>query len=231
MLRAQVLDTARGLVGAEGLGALTVARLSAEAGVANGSLYHHFGSRGGIVAELCLEAFTACLRPISAELDDRPAVVAVPAMAEAYVRWCVADRGRATLLYEGIGQVDDPQRLVATKAAAFGHVVGWMAGRAAVGEVRPVEAWELDPIVLAPAHECVRRHLLSGGRWDAVTVTPQIGRAVWGILRPARSSDTREAGGDDRGRRDARPVRVDVTHPGARARRHHGGERRRRTEE
>lgn len=183
-LRRRVLRTARHVVGADGLGALTVARLSGESGVSNGSLYHHFGSRGGIVGALCVEAFDTGVRPILGELDDRPAADAVPAAASAYVRWCCADRARATLLYEGMAQVDDPGGVAASKADVLAPVAAWFARRARAGDVRPVASWELDPIVMAPAHECVRRDLLSGGGWSAADAVPAIGRAVWAIVRP-----------------------------------------------
>jgi AcrR family transcriptional regulator len=180
----EVLAAARGLIGTEGLAAMTIARLSARSGMSNGSLYHHFGSRGGIIRELYLEAFAACLWPITAELDERAAAVAVPAMARAYVQWCAADRARARILYEGISQVGDPLGLVAAKADLSECVVNWFAARAGTGELRSFEPWELDPIVMAPAHECVRRHLISGGQWDVIQATPSIGRAVWNIVRP-----------------------------------------------
>jgi AcrR family transcriptional regulator len=180
---AQVLAAARHLIGTEGLPAMTIARLSAESGMSNGSIYHHFGSRGGIIRELYLEAFAAALRPITDELDDRAAAIAVPAMARAYVLWCAGDRARARILYEGIAQVDDPLGLVAAKARLSDDVVAWFAARARDGELRSTEPWELDPIVMAPAHECVRRHLISGGQWNVVEAAPNIGRAVWGIVR------------------------------------------------
>ena len=183
-LRTRVLDVARGIISAGGLAALTVARLSTESGTSNGSLYHHFGSRGAIIGELCLEAFVAGLGPVAAELDDRPAAVAVPAMAAAYVGWCCGDRARATLLYEGIAQVEHPARLLAAKREAFTPVATWFEQRVRAGEVRAVAPEELDPIVMAPAHECVRRDLLSDGAWSAAAMAPAIGRAVWGIVQP-----------------------------------------------
>lgn len=184
-VRQRALRVARRVVGSDGLGALTIARLAEDSGVSNGSLYHHFGSRGGIVRALCVEAFRSGLRSITDELDDRPAAIAIPDAAAAYVRWCCGDRARATLLYEGISQVDDPERLAASKAEDFAPVAAWFACRADDGEVRAVEAWELDPIVMAPAHECVRRDLLSGGAFSAAAAVPAIAQAVWATVKPA----------------------------------------------
>ena len=183
-LRTRVLDVARGIIATGGLAAMTIARLSTESGMSNGSMYHHFGSRGAIIGELCLEAFVACLQPVSAELDDRPAAVAVPAMAAAYVGWCCGDRARATLLYEGIAEVEHPARLLAAKCEAFAPVATWFEQRVRAGEVRAVTPDEIDPIVMAPAHECVRRDLLSDGAWSAASMAPAIGRAVWRIVQP-----------------------------------------------
>lgn len=183
-LRRRVLRAALDVVRSDGLAALTIAELTARSGVSNGSLYHHFGSRGGIVGALYAEVFAAGIATIVAELDERPAAVAVPAAAAAYVRWCCADRARATLLYEGIAQVDDGAGLAAAKGEVFAPVVAWFAGRADAGEVRTIDGWQLDPIVMAPAHECIRRDLLSDGAWSAGAVADAIGRAVWALARP-----------------------------------------------
>lgn len=183
-LHDRVLRAALEVIRTDGLAALTIAELTARSGVSNGSLYHHFGSRGGIVRALYADVFAGGIDAITDELDERPAAVAVPAAASAYVRWCCADRARATLLYEGITQVDDRAGLAAAKDQVFAPVVAWFTAQADAGEVRPIADWQLDPIMMAPAHECIRRDLLSGGAWSAGDVADEIGQAVWALARP-----------------------------------------------
>lgn len=79
----RVLDAVLRILAEHGLGALTTARVAAESGVSNGSIYHRFATRGALL-EAALQRFTAqidaesaALRTATPEPPDLPAAVKV----------------------------------------------------------------------------------------------------------------------------------------------------------
>lgn len=175
------------IVASGGLEALTIARLAAESGVSNGSIYHHFGSRGGVLAALYRDSFQRCMSELEEELDDRPARDVVMALACRYLRWVEANQARAQFVYaasigpDPAGILDD---LSAFKAEVFGPIVTWMVERGAKGDLREVPMWALDPIVMGPAHECARRFLAAPDTVDLGVLGEEAATATWAILRP-----------------------------------------------
>lgn len=113
--RAAVLAAAGDLADAEGLEAVTLARVAAALGVRSPSLYHHVGSLDGLRRALGIEA----QRTITAALQDaatgRAGDDALHALAAAYREWAQEHPGRygASLrAYAG-----DPEAALASDAA------------------------------------------------------------------------------------------------------------------
>ncbi len=181
-----VLDAAWELARDGPLDAVTIAAVTARSGMSNGSFYHHFGGRSGLVEALYGEVIAACLAEVSAALDARPAAQVVPDLAIRYLDWVAAQPGPARVLY-----AVDGGRLVATapavqeaKAAAFGPVLAWFADRETRGEVRRWPSWGLDAIVMAPAHECARRYLATLDEALFPMMRAAVGAAAWTLARP-----------------------------------------------
>src|SRR3954470_23716135 len=55
---AAVLDAAADLFDRRGFAAVSIADLTAATGVSNGSIYHHFGAKDGVLAALVLAALS-----------------------------------------------------------------------------------------------------------------------------------------------------------------------------
>ncbi|MFD1150000.1 TetR/AcrR family transcriptional regulator [Saccharothrix hoggarensis] len=172
-----VLDAALALVDERGLDGVTITALTARSGVSNGSVYHHFGSRAGLFAVLYGESFAHCVAAMVPALDAGDAEAAVRALVARYLDWVVEHPGRARFLY-GAPLTADP----AAKAEAFAPVARWFAERMAAGELRALPLWALDPVVLGPAHECARRHLLGG--FDLADAADFVADAVWAAVAP-----------------------------------------------
>lgn len=172
-----VLDAALALVAEGGVDAVTISALTARSGVSNGSVYHHFGSRAGLFAVLYGESFAHCMAALAPALGDGDAERGVREVVARYLGWVVDNPGRARFLYAA-PQSADP----AVKLAAFEPVARWFAARMAAGELREVPLWALDPVVMGPAHECARRHLLHG--FDLAAVADLVADAVWGAVTP-----------------------------------------------
>lgn len=172
-----MLDAALALVAERGPDAVTISALTARSGVSNGSVYHHFGSRAGVFSVLYEESFEHCVAVMAPALDVGDAEQAVRALVGRYLGWVVEHPGRARLLYTA-PQTADPT----VKAEVFSPVTRWFATRMAAGQVREFPLWALDPVVMGPAHECARRHLLGG--FDLAAAADPVADAVWGAVAP-----------------------------------------------
>jgi AcrR family transcriptional regulator len=171
------VDAALGLVAEKGLPALTIAALTVRSGASNGSVYHHFGSRNGVVAALYAECFRQCVDALLPALDDRPAALAVPDMVRRYLDWVLANPARAGVLYGAATEA-----VAEAKAEVFEPVATWFAERMVAEEIRTLPLPTVDPIVMGPAHECARRFLHTSGAFDLASVRDIVAAAVLRII-------------------------------------------------
>lgn len=176
--RQPLLDAALKLVEEGGLDAVTIAALTERSGMSNGSIYHHFGSRAGVFAQLYADSYARCVAAMLPALDARPARDAVRALTLSYLDWVMANPSRARFLYAAPDHADP-----AAKQAEFAPVLEWFAARMASGELRAVPPWALEPVAMGPAHESVRRFLL--GVFDLAEARELVADAVWAVLRPS----------------------------------------------
>ncbi|MBB2915108.1 AcrR family transcriptional regulator [Streptosporangium becharense] len=183
--RRAILTAALAIVTESGLEAMTVSRLAEVSGASNGSIYHHFGSRGGVVAALYRESFADLVDAMTPALDGRPAEVVVPEIAARFLDWIRDNPARGGFVYlASAGGVAWSEEVAGFKAGIMAPLAAWFAARAASGEVRALPAWALDAVVMGPAHECARRYLAAPGSFDLDLAGPEVTRAVWAIVRP-----------------------------------------------
>ncbi|HEX7307994.1 TetR/AcrR family transcriptional regulator [Lentzea sp.] len=175
--RQSLLDAALSLVSEGGLDAVTIAALTERSGMSNGSIYHHFGSRAGVFAQLYADSYARCVAAMLPALDSRPARDAVRDLALRYLDWVTANPSRARFLYAAPDHADP-----AAKQAEFAPVLTWFSERTAAGELRPIPPWALEPVAMGPAHESVRRFLL--GVFDLEAARDLVADAVWATLSP-----------------------------------------------
>jgi AcrR family transcriptional regulator len=177
--RQVVLSTALELVTEGGLDALTISRLTTRSGVSNGSVYHHFGSRGGVLGELYRDSYERCVASLVPALDGRPAADVVPELVSRYLDWIVANQARARFIYAASAEGEVPDG----KTVILGPVAAWFVQRMERGEVRALPVWALDPVVMGPAHECARRFLAAPGQFDLGTARRLAAEAAWAVAR------------------------------------------------
>ncbi|MCG8928136.1 TetR/AcrR family transcriptional regulator [Lentzea sp. CC55] len=175
--RQSLLDSALKLVEEGGLEAVTIAALTERSGMSNGSIYHHFGSRAGVFAQLYADSYARCVASMLPALDAPGTEAAVRGLALSYLDWVIANPSRARFLYAAPDHADP-----AAKMAEFAPVLAWFADRTASGELRAVPPWALEPVAMGPAHESVRRFLL--GVFDLAEAREIIADAVWAVMKP-----------------------------------------------
>jgi AcrR family transcriptional regulator len=175
--RQSLLDAALQLVEEGGLDAVTIAALTERSGMSNGSIYHHFGSRAGVFARLYADSYGRCVAAMLPALDSSSAQAGVRDLTLRYLDWVVANPSRARFLYAAPDHADP-----SAKQAEFAPVLTWFLDRMERAEMRPVPPWALEPVVMGPAHESVRRFLL--GVFDLNEAREIVADAVWAVLKP-----------------------------------------------
>lgn len=168
---------------ADGLDAITIEAVIAAAGTTNGSIYHHFGSRAGMLSAAVDRVFAEAMAAASMALDDRPAVEAIGDFTVRYLDWVAGNRPEATLLY-GVPLLLADGVISEAKVAAFTPVAHWLLVRMATGVVVEMDVLLLDPVGFGPVHEVCRRWLANPDHIDLALIAPAVAGAVVRILTP-----------------------------------------------
>lgn len=181
--RRAILDAALDAVADGGLPALTIAELTRRSGASNGSIYHHFGGRSGVLAALYQESFARCIEAMLPALNRRSTRLSVVDMTDRFLSWVQHNQIRASFLYTApaSGALTE---LTHAKLEIFSPVATWFTARISAGDIRDIPLWTLDSIVMGPAHECARRYLISPDAFDLSAARPIVADAIWAILRP-----------------------------------------------
>jgi len=136
---ATVVGTAADLADADGLGAVTVARVAAELGVRGPSLYNHVPGHAGLVQGIAL----AATRDLTMQLRDaavgRAGVDALLAAARAYRAFAHAHPGRYEAMQRAAAATDEARQAAATALIAVlaGILRTWdLEGKDAIHAVR-----------------------------------------------------------------------------------------------
>lgn len=188
--RDTLLDSAAALFLAQGIESTSMAQVRQHAGVSNGSLFHHFPTKGHLARALyaaTLADFHAALR--LALRADPPAEAGVRALVAAYVAWVVRQPARARVLHElrrSAAVAEAEGELAAANAQALAPLRDWIARRTAAGEMRDMAAEVWLALVFAPARQLTPRWTAAGA--SARTVPAALRRlladAAWAAVAP-----------------------------------------------
>ncbi len=151
-----------------GYEAATIADIRAAAGVSNGSVFHHFGSKEGIAAALYgdgIRRYQAGLLGVLRR-HRRDAAGGVRAAVRYHLDWVMTNRGLARFLFE-IGRPDwhgarSPELRAANDAFVAG-IADWLRPQVAAGQVKPLTAELFAACVIGPA-QLVSRAWIAGLR-------------------------------------------------------------------
>jgi AcrR family transcriptional regulator len=153
---ARVVAAAGQIADAEGLEAVTLARVAAELGIRPPSLYNHVEGRTGLMRALRLESVGAIAATITDAAVGRSREEALRAVAVAYRAYALEHPGRyATTL--GAPTADDPEAIAAAEGA-IKPLVAILAGWGIEGD----EALHLVRVIRSGLHGFVSIELGGG---------------------------------------------------------------------
>ncbi len=150
----KLLDAATRVFLAHGFTAASMDMVRAEAGVSNGSLYHHFPTKALLADALyahTLRGFHAALLPPIA--GNATAEAGVKGLVRAYVQWVLQHPEQARLLHKlrrTQGMTENTER-GAVNTDAFGALALWIGRQVEAGDMRamPFPVWMA--LVFSPA--------------------------------------------------------------------------------
>lgn len=188
--RQAVLEAALACFAEAGVEAVSVAEICQRSGASVGSVYHHFGSKEGIVLALLADGLGAHLSNLKRALADAGGQPkdCVDAVIGSLIAWVEANPRWASFIYANLNRqgaasasavLDVNRRYKQSVASSFGPLIE-------AGQVRalPDECW--SSLVLAPVHDYVRRWLRDEVRKPPSTRRELFVDAAWRLLRPER---------------------------------------------
>ena len=187
--RERLLDAAASVFLAQGFTAASMDLVRQEAGVSNGSLYHHFPTKAkladALYAHILRDFHAALLPPIAGRAVQ--AEKGVKGLIRAYIQWVLQNPKRARLLHalrrsgdisSGADGPDEAER-DAVNADAFGTLTAWIAQRVEAGEMRamPFPVWMA--LVFSPALSLTQRWVSQPQPAVAPKVRAALEHAAW----------------------------------------------------
>lgn len=186
-----MLDAAAEIVATAGVEGLSISALHLDSGVSTGSIYHHFGSKDGIVAGLIGRSYREWRRTMTAELrryEDDPAA-AIRAAIGQRLAWGEARRGEARLVLGHRGShLADPWATAPRKLVSAFDV--WLREQARGGRLPPLDAQLALAVVFGPADDVLRAWLDDPQSAAPTTRADALAGAAWAGLQEAGRSAT-----------------------------------------
>lgn len=187
----RMVDATLTLLDEGGTPAVTVAAVARAAGSSNGSLYHRFGDRHGLL-RAAQERALAAIQSETAEAFDRADTepdddLAVRLLAHAAVDIFTRHRGamRAFLVSPESPEIEQRSR-EATHALSV-LVTGWLGSRLGADPARAQAAWRMLHALGATRALLDDEHV-SPTRLDVDVLADALGRAVLAVVAPERLS-------------------------------------------
>jgi AcrR family transcriptional regulator len=147
-----LLDAAHRLLEEEGIDAVTVRRVAAEAGVAPMGLYHRFGGKDGLLEALFADGFAALTDALQDRLAGDP-LSELRASCAQYRRFALANPALYAVMFDRVapGFTPGPATLqLCTRA--FGVIADGVRRAQAIGAIRNGDPTDLAQQIWATCH-------------------------------------------------------------------------------
>lgn len=189
--RQAILDAALECFSTLGYDQTTLADIRKKAGASTGSIYHHFGSKERIAAELYLDGVRRTQEVgIQALLPTRTARTGIAAQVGAYIDWVVDNPHFATFLFamRRAPFLDEDEPVIAElNADVSARAARWVADRVAAGELPDLEPSLRRALVLGPCRHWAGSWLRGTTATSPAQAKRQISAAAYAGLQALRA--------------------------------------------
>ncbi len=189
MMRDRIVLAATQTFAREGALGSRLEDIRRDADVSVGAIYHHFADKETLHAEAWSQALASYQAGLLEVLHaSSGAEQGVREAVEHQLRWVVAHRAAAILLYSGrpSGKPAD-ERIGAQNRAFFTEVLRWWRLHVGYGSVRDLEPDLLHALWLGPADAYCRQWVISEQNEVPEERVRTLADAAWGIVKGGRS--------------------------------------------
>ena len=184
---AAILAAALECFAERGFAATTIEEIRRRSGASVGSIYHHFGGKEGLAAELYVEGLRGYQEGFVRALErSGDAEAGVRALVRHHLRW-VEQNPRLAQFFMNRRETElrlaTQARVRELNRAFFPRVNEWVARLVSTGELRPVPADLLEPVLLGPSQEFGRLWLAGRTRMSLRRAERELADATWNAVR------------------------------------------------
>jgi AcrR family transcriptional regulator len=170
-----------------GFAATTVEEIRTRSGASIGSIYHHFGGKEGLAAELYVEGLSGYQAGFLEALERRSdPQAAIRALVRHHLRWVEGNPRLAKFLMnrrETELRLATEARIRELNRDFFPRVGAWMERHVRSGALRAVPADLWEPLLLGPVQEFARLQLAGRTRISLGRAERELAEAIWNALR------------------------------------------------
>ena len=184
---AAILTAALQCFSDRGFAATTVEEIRRRSGASIGSIYHHFGGKEALAAELYLDGLRAYQEGLLRVLDRHAeAEPAIRALVRYHLRWVASNRDLGQFLMnrrESELRLATEARVRELNREFLPRVARWVERQVEAGALRPLplELWE--PVLLGPSQELVRLWLSGRIRITLRRAERELAEAAWRAVK------------------------------------------------
>ena len=185
--REAILEAARASFEEHGYGATTIELIAERSGASNGSIYHHFGSKDGILAALYASALGSYQGELLALLREHAddAEGGIRAGVVHHLEWVEAHPHETRTLFEHRQTLERTPRagdLREQNRAALEEVRAWAARHVEAGAIRDLGA-AAGAVWFGPAQVVARDWMAGRLRGEPTALAPALAEAAWRSFR------------------------------------------------
>jgi AcrR family transcriptional regulator len=186
--RDDILDAARACFAEHGYAATTIELIAARSGASNGSIYHHFGSKDGILAALYTGALASyqgeLLALLRAHADDAEA--GIRGAVVHHLEWVEAHPEETRTLFEHRQTLERTARASALRdqnRPVLAEVRKWVARHVETGAIRDVGPAAVAAVWFGPAQSVARDWIGGRLRGRPSALAEALAEAAWRSFR------------------------------------------------
>jgi AcrR family transcriptional regulator len=183
--RAEILDAALASFAERGYAATTIADLRRRSGASVGSIYHRFGDKEGVAAELYLECLADYQRGVAEVLRRDPgAEQGIKGLVRHHLRWVESSPRRAAFLFDRReAEAGAAEQVRELNLELLALVREWLRPHVAAGRIRRMPLQLLYVIVIGPSQEYARHWLRDPERGPIRRAERPLADAAWNAVR------------------------------------------------
>jgi AcrR family transcriptional regulator len=185
--RDQILTAALGAFAEKGFAATTIGDVRERSGASTGSIYHHFGDKEGLAAQLYVGGLRGYQEGFLARLRRAPdAERAVKGLVRHHLTWIERNAELARFIFgrretEVVAATEEPMR--ALNRELFTEAAGLLEPWFADGSLRRLPLDVFNSLLIGPGQEFARAWLRDRTKTSIASARRSLAEAAWAALR------------------------------------------------